>query len=299
MGSEWVIFALLSAILTSIASIAEKKTLFRQHALEFATTVAIYNFILSIPFWFLADWSSLSLGTVGLIYLTSLIGSIAFLLVTKSLRHIAISITSPFLVLEPLFVAILAAIILGEKITFMHVTGMMIIIIGAYLLSSHEHDHLLEPFKHIFKSKYIRYILFALILYAFTSILDKRIVGAEADGGLGITVWTYILLVHFFLAINFILMTIIFGYGIKGLENGVKTGGWLVFAIAALTIGYRLSYQYAISLPGVLVSLVIPIKKLSSFFSTLIGGELFHEKHVLRKSLACLVMIIGAILILM
>jgi uncharacterized membrane protein len=57
--------------------------------------------------------------------------------------------------------------------------------------------------------------------------------------------------------------------------------------------------MYAISLPGVMISLVIPIKRLSALFSTVIGGELFHEKYLLRKSIACVVMIIGAVLIVM
>jgi len=45
------------------------------------------------------------------------------------------------------------------------------------------------------------------------------------------------------------------------------------------------------------VSLVIPIKRMSTLISTVVGGELFGEEHLLRKSVACLVMIAGAYLI--
>jgi drug/metabolite transporter (DMT)-like permease len=299
MSSAWIIFAFLTAILASASSLVEKKTLFKQHALEFSATLSIYTLILSVPFWFLADFSSVSLAVIGLIYLASLLGAIAFLLIAKALRHIEISLTSPFLVFEPAMVAIFAAILLNERITGLQVAGIAVLIVGTYILNSHQHDHFFEPFKHIARSKYIKYILLALVIYALDSILDKKIVGAPADGGMGVSVWAFIALVHFFLAINYILIMIFFSDGFAGIGKGVKTGGWLVFCVAALTIGYRLCQMYTISLPGVLVSLVIPIKRLSALFSTVIGGELFHEHQVLRKSLACTIMIIGAILIVM
>jgi transporter family protein len=295
--SAWLIFALLASILASASSIVEKKTLFKQHALEFSATMSVYTLILSIPFWFFADLKSLSLEAIGYIYLGSLLGAVAFLLITKALRHIEISLTSPFLVFEPAMVAIFAAILLGERITTMQILGISVLIIGAYILTSHEHDHFLEPFKHIFRSKYIKFILLALVLYALDSIIDKKIVGTPADGGLGISAWTFLALVHFFLALNFAVIMIIFADGFQGIGKGLKSGGWLVFSVAVLTIGYRLSQIYAVSLPGVMISLVIPIKRLSALFSTIIGGELFKEEHLLRKSLACVIMIIGAVLI--
>jgi drug/metabolite transporter (DMT)-like permease len=299
MSSTWIIFAFLTAIIASASSLVEKKTLFKQHALEFSVTVSMYTLILTLPIWFFADFKDISLTAIGLIYIGSLLGAIAFLLISKALRHIEISLTSPFLVFEPAMVAIFAAILLGERITGLQIGGISVLITGAYILNSHQHDHFFEPFKHIARSKYIKYILIALVLYALDSIVDKKIVGAPADGGMGVSVWAFIALVHFFLAVNYVVIMLLFSDGFAGIDKGIKTGGWLVFSVAVLTIGYRLSQMYTVSLPGVLVSLVIPIKRLSALFSTVIGGELFHEHYVLRKSLACIVMIIGAILIVM
>lgn len=299
MMSAWIIFALLAAIITSAASIAQKKTLIKQHAMEFSSVLALFVLLISIPFFFLADFASLSLKAVYLIYAASFFGSIAFLFVAKALRHMAISITSPFLVFGPLFTAIIAAVVLGERLTFLQGAGIIVLIIGSYILESHAHQNILEPFKHILKSKYLRYIFLALLLYAVSSVLDKKILGVSADGGLGVPVLTYIPLVHFFLAINFIVMMFLFHDGFKGVSKGIKHNWKWVFVVAVLTVGYRLSQQYAVSMPGVLISLVIPIKRLSALFSTIIGGELFHEKNILRKSFACVVMIIGAVIMLL
>jgi len=60
-------------------------------------------------------------------------------------------------------------------------------------------------------------------------------------------------------------------------------------------MGYRLSYLQAVSLYQ--VSLVYPIYRLSSLFATVLGGEFFHEKHILKKSIAAIIMLIGSYLI--
>jgi drug/metabolite transporter (DMT)-like permease len=217
----------------------------------------------------------------------------------KALRHIAISITSPFLAFGPLFTLIFAFIFLGERISWLQGVGIAVLISGAWLLESHTYEHIFEPFKHIFKSKYLRYILIALIFYGIGSILDKKILGASADGGLAISTFTYLPLTQFFQAINFVLMMLLFHDGFKGIEQGIKHGWKPMLMIGILLVGSRLAYMYALSLPGVLVSLLIPLKRISTLFSTLIGGKIFHEENILRRSLACVIMLIGAVLILM
>ena len=299
MSSVWVAFTLIAALLVSSASILEKKTLFHQHAMEFLTALSLCTMMITLPLFFFADKSSLNLTAIGLIYVASLIGSLAALYTAKALRHIAISLTSPFLAFVPLITLAMAAVFLGERVGWLQGTGVLVLVGGAYLLESHAHDNLLEPFKHLFKLKHMRYMFLAIILYGICSVLDKKILGVQADGGLGISTLTYLPLAQFFQAINFIVMMLLFHDGFKGVENGIKHSWKPVLFIGILLVGSRLAYMYALSLPGVLVSLLIPVKKLSVLFSTLIGGELFHEEHVLRRSLACLIMLIGAILILL
>ncbi|MDY6777976.1 MAG: EamA family transporter, partial [Candidatus Nanohaloarchaea archaeon] len=69
---------------------------------------------------------------------------------------------------------------------------------------------------------------------------------------------------------------------------------WVVVA-AVFTTSYRLLQMKAFSLA--MVSLVVPIKRLSTLLATVLGGELFGEEHLLRKSLGCVLMIAGAYLI--
>ncbi|MEO8232143.1 MAG: hypothetical protein ABI638_07655, partial [Ignavibacteriota bacterium] len=61
-------------------------------------------------------------------------------------------------------------------------------------------------------------------------------------------------------------------------------------------IGYRYTQIVAVSLAS--VALVLAIKRTSVFWATVIGGKLFNDKDLLKRSLAAVLIIIGAILIL-
>ena len=141
-----------------------------------------------------------------------------------------------------------------------------------------------------FKSNYFYYIFLALILYGFCSIFDKFILRTVSP-------LTYIPIVHFFIAINFIILICIFHNGFEGIKHGIKNAGKWIFLVAILVTGYRLAYAQAVSMTY--VSLVIPIKRMSAFFATLIGGKIFHEKNLVQRVIACIIMLAGSFLVIL
>jgi drug/metabolite transporter (DMT)-like permease len=298
---SWIasMLALASALFEGGSMIAEKKTLMREHAMEFSAAMSICALLLVTPLWWLGDVKSLSLTAVGYIFIASLCSALTIYYIAKGLRHLAVSLATPFLAFGPLITAIFAFLFLGELITPIQWIGIIVILIGAYILQSHPHQHLLDPFKHLFISKYIKYIFVGMIFYALTGIMDKKIVSPVYQGGLGVAVISYLPLLFFFMAVIFMVMMLIFHDGFEGIGRGMKSNVSWLLVIALLTIAYKATIIAAIAIPGVLLSLVIPIKKLSAIFSTIIGGELFHEDHVLKNSFASIIMIVGAVLILL
>ena len=65
--------------------------------------------------------------------------------------------------------------------------------------------------------------------------------------------------------------------------------------IAILLIGIRFAQFKAMSL--MYVALVLGVKRLYILIATIIGGELFHDSRILRKSIAAIIMVGGAILL--
>jgi drug/metabolite transporter (DMT)-like permease len=287
---SWIIYAFLTAIFTSIAAIIQKKTLNTEHAMEFSTILSISNLIFAIPLLFFADYNTISFKAVLLTLITSILGSIAFLLIAKSTRHLDVSIVSPFLILGPGITSIIAFLILGEKLTLMQIYGIALLIIGSYVLELKPRHNFIEPFKEFKKSKYLHFVFLALILYGITATIDRYVLSS-----LKLDPNAYLGIVHIFIAINFVMMLSIFHDGIKGIKSGIKKSGKWILLVSFFVVLYRFTQMQATKLAY--VGLVISIKRISSVITTIIGGKLFHEKNLIRKTIACLIMIVGAIIL--
>jgi len=87
----------------------------------------------------------------------------------------------------------------------------------------------------------------------------------------------------------------VFHDGFQGIKRGLKNSGWWILLVAVFTLGYRVAQAEAVSIAY--VALVGAIKRSSALFSTIIGGELFQEKNLFRKSVACLIIVVGVLII--
>lgn len=285
---EWYVFALGCAVLASAAAITEKRTLMKEHAMEFSAVLALVNALFLLPVAAVSIFS-IPLDLLVLTYIASILASVAFLYVAKSLRHMEISAASPLLNFGPAFTALVAFMVLGENLSSLQLFGIALIILGSYVLEvDHKLHDLAEPFRRLARSKYIHFIFIALILYSVSSVIDKIVLSSVSP-------IVYLSVAHLFMAVNFVVMITAFHNGIEGIRHGVKNAWKWIVVVAMFTTGYRLLQLQAVSM--VMVSMVIPIKRLSTLFSTVIGGGLFHEEGLLVKSAACAVMLAGVWLV--
>jgi drug/metabolite transporter (DMT)-like permease len=287
---EWYVYAFIAAILVALVTLIEKKTLKFEHSMQFAATLAFVNVIIAVPFFFFIDYSKLQFLPLVIVFFVSILGAVAFFLITRSVKHLDVSVSSPLLVTAPVVVTILAFVFLGEKLTFMQCLGIFIIVFGAYILELRSYHKLLEPLKLFKKSKYIHYIMIALLLYGITSIFD-RIILHRFD----FQPEAYMAFIHIFLAFHFFVMISVFHGGFKDIKIGLSKGGYWILLAALITVGHRYMESFAIKQAD--VGLAVTIKRMSALFVVIIGGEIFHEANILRKALATIIMIVGALLI--
>ena len=281
----WYFFGLMAAIFFAIRMVVEKKTLLKEHALEMSTVLSIFIFVLFFVFIGKVDFS-ISFEVVLLIFFAALLSTFGFWFLAKGIRHMEISVTSPLLNFSPAFVAILATIFLGERIGLLPLSGIFFVVLGAYFLEvEHPLKHPLKPFLHLFNSKYTQYLFLALIIYSFVSIFDKFILGKTDQ-------FTYLFIAQFFIMINFIFLINFLHDGFKGIRHGIKRAGKGIFFLAMLLIVQRVFYMTSVSM--VQVSLAFPLYRVGTLFSTLLGGQLFHDHHFIHRAIACGVMVIGA-----
>jgi len=293
---EWYVIALASAIFTGIASITEKKTLFKEHAMEYGAVFSLFAFILSIPFAFFADFSFppqywLVLAGVGVV------DTIAFLYVTKAIRHMELSEASPLLTISPALAAIFAFLFLGEFLAPQRVVGVGLIIVGAYFLEFRnvkKKRKLLYPFRVMFTSKYIHYIAIGLLLYAVSGVVARYLLATSKTP---MDKYAYLFLLHLFIALTFLVFIHAFHDGWRGIQHGVHRAGKWIFLTSLLLFSSRAFLIAALTIPTAKLALILAIKRLSSLFATVVGGEIFHDSHLPKKIIGCVIMVAGALLV--
>lgn len=293
--AEWYILALYAAVFATFSTIIHKKLLFKEHALEFVTTLALINAVFSIFFLIKADFS-FSPSIWPLLIVVAILNSVGAIYLSRAFRHLEISAASPLMGFEPAILVIMAFLFLQETITFKQTWGLVLTIFGGYLLEiKKENFGIFQPIKEWVKSKYIRYAFLAIFLYSISSTMTRYLV--NSDRGFNLNPYTYAFLIHFLVA-SILLLVLNFKYdGLVGIKNGVKNMGWMIIPAALFSLAHGFLTLFAISIPAANVGLVIVIKRTSIFFETLIGGELFHDSNLFFKGVASIIIIAGIYLI--
>jgi drug/metabolite transporter (DMT)-like permease len=286
---EWYLLAFVSALFSSFAALLEKKILFKDKVFSMTLILALFNLVLCIPFFFFVDYATLTILPLVVLFLKSFLGALAFLCVMKAIKSLEISKALPMLVLTPGLVAIFAFLILGEALLGIEILGLILLMIGTYLLQVD--GKLIEPPKKFFSGKGNYYVLAALLIFTTTSILDKALLSKFK-----VPINALFSFQHFFFAIIFLAIAILF-FRKADYKKSFKVSWKMVLGLSLITIVYRLSYIYAVKAAS--VALVLAIKRISVFFAVLFGGLYFKDKNLAVRVIATMIMIAGALLIIL
>lgn len=286
----WLGYALISAVLVSVATLFQKRALRHEHAMEFSATFAIIAALVAVPFFFTIDYSRITIMPLVILFINAAIGAVGFYLIAKSVRHMEISSSAPLFTLGPGFTVFLAYLVLGEKLTTMQGWGAALLLFGAYILEVKSHHDVWEPVRVFLRSRYIHFIIIAMALYSITALVD-RVLLSHYD----FQPEAFIAFAHLFIAFHSFVMLSFFHKGIEGVRNGLRSIGPLLLIIAIIIVVSRYAQVEAIKIAY--IGLVVSIKRISTFITTVVGGKLFHEHGLTRKILAALITVIGAILI--
>ncbi|MEW5955283.1 MAG: EamA family transporter [Candidatus Micrarchaeota archaeon] len=280
----WLVLALASAVLTAVLSLLEKKTLNNEHSLQLSSFSAVLNLVLSLPLLVFVDFGSLDNSLVLFVYFVSWFSLFGHWMILKSMRHEELSSVIPLANVSPLLLLFLAAVFLGESLSFTQLGGALLMVGGVYLLEAAVYG---SPLKllDVAKAKYTWIMLAGVVLFSFTALADKIALNS-------LTAVSYIILIQLFLAVNYLLLfTAIAGRNFRDAAAAFRRDWKALGTISALTVVNRLAFASAVA--ATYVSLVIPVKRLSTLFATVAGGSLFNEKNVAAKAAACGLMIAG------
>lgn len=289
----WQLLALTSAAFSALAAIFEKKALFKIEPLLFSMILSAFTFVLTIPFFWFVDFDMIRADALVVLYVKSILGAAAFLLVMYGIQKNELSNSLPLLVLTPGVVAVAAFFLLTESIGSYALLGMLLLLSGTYFLQLEKNSSWLSPFLFVKRNKAQWYIIAAIILFSTTSILDKSILKSFR-----LQPEAFLPIQQLFFTINFYL---IYLFTKRKNEADLKsqfTQTWkIILAVAVFAVIYR--YSHILAIKSGSVALVLSIKRTSVFFAAVFGGHYFREHNLLRRSIAIMVMVVGAILIIL
>ncbi|NQU98320.1 DMT family transporter [Candidatus Woesearchaeota archaeon] len=289
---DWYIYILLSAVFIAFLNMVNKKILIHEHAMEFLSSRAPLVIIISL---FLLPFVNFNipLKVYVLIYTMSVLVSAGAIYLNKGLRHGEISTISPLTNISPVFLLIIAYFILGESPEAKQYFGVFLLILGAYSLEvGITNKGLLEPIKIFLKSKIIHYVIFSMVVFSITATFDKFIITNYTN------FQTHFFLLMIFTSINYMLVDS-YRFGYREIIIGLKKDFKFHLGSSIFLFLGNFFYFSAVSFPSAPISLLIPLKRTSTLFTTIFGGKLFHEENLLVKVLACIIMIWGAVFILL
>lgn len=283
----WVLYAVLNPITDAARGIFSKKASKNVDSYLISWFNNLIPCILFLPFIFFVDFKFNNKFFEAVI-ISGLLNVAATILYHRAISRGDISLVIPMLSFTPLYLLIMAPVIVGEFPNAQGLIGVVLIVLGSYLLNVNlKKRDLLSPIKALLKNKSTRYMLIVAFIYSITSSFDKR--GIEAS-----SIFQYILSLNLVITVGitiFILVRRKFSYTAITLER--KN----LFLVGFSTAAVFFFHMMALSLT--LVVYVIAIKRTSGMLSVILGYIFLDEGNIRERLAGAIVMFIGVLFIIL
>ncbi|MDH3393628.1 MAG: DMT family transporter [Desulfobulbaceae bacterium] len=286
---DWPVLSLGSAFFLATADAITKRYLAGCRPGE--TTLIRFGSIavLMSPCLFMGPWPNLPVEFWELLAIAVPIEILAMWLYMKAIRASPLSHTLPYLAFTPVFNVLTGYLGLGETVSPVGFTGILLVVCGAWLLNGEKasdgSNGFLAPFKVIIREEGSRLMLITAALYSVNSVLGKALLGYAPPLFLGSF---YFLLIASVAGIVFIRKG-------DGTWQSMRKHPWAIFFVGIFMTAMILTHFYAVT--RIEVAYMIAVKRTSLLFGILYGAWLFQEKGLVRHLAAGALMIAGVFLI--
>ena len=199
-----------------------------------------------------------------------------------------LSMVYPLSITAPLYIPFLAYFIIGERISLNVFVGIILALLGTYIIQLNTQLSNFKLKKISLKEAHIRYALFAGFIYSFGSIIDK--IGVGKDKFFIYTYWVVIFM-FIYMTINILMNKELKDKMFYCYKNSLPT---VIAGGIMLTLSF-LSYRYAMEMAK--ISAVAGVRQISSLFGVLMGALILKEPYGKLRFAATLLIVIGIILI--
>jgi len=210
----------------------------------------------------------------------------AYILYLYAIKHSPISLTVPFLAFTPALMILTGFLVLGETINFWGTIGIILIILGSYILHFKKNQlNYLAPFSAFMHEKGSWFMLIVAILFAFAAVIGKKAILHSSP-----LFFSY----YFFLVFN---VLILLGLCIWRKNNWQK-----IKQNSAKGLWLGSLHMIHISFHGLAIAIstsvyMVAVKRSSILFSVILSWYILKEVDIQYRGLGTLLMFAGMLFI--
>ena len=282
----WLLFALLNPVADAFRSVFAKKASKDYKPLVIAWAKNFLPTIIFLPFLFFIDIqinTKFIFGFTG----TWLINVAATIIYMKAISEGEISVVMPMLSFTPVFLLVTSPLIVGEIPNGYGIAGVLLVVLGSYILHSEGKNDFLAPIKSIITQKGTRLMLLVAFMFSFSSNFDKVAIQNSS-------VMQHIVFANIFLFSSFSIINLIKkNHKVFRDDNPAARKNLLI--ISLFTASMFIFHLFAISMT--LVVYVIALKRLSGLIAVILGKIFFNEGNIRNRLTGAAIMSAGVFLI--
>ncbi|MDE1856507.1 MAG: EamA family transporter [Candidatus Micrarchaeota archaeon] len=285
---EWYYITIAAAVSMGIATIIEKYALKNVHASAYTAAFSIIAALFSLS---ILPFANLNIGVATwiAIYILSILVTASYLLLAKAFRHGRISVGTAITSSMPsLFTVVLGFVFIGESLKLYEYAAIAVLVVASYVFLARYNNDQSDA-----KGKGMRYadiLIGTSLLNAIAYVAVKYLIDVGLDP------LTYVVLSQLFVALNMCIYMIARFGGVKEIASNVRQNAVPLVAIGVFTVGYRVPLYLSISATE--VSLAVPL--LNAVFiivTVLVGGAIFREGNLFKKTILGLVLVAASYLL--
>ena len=275
---EWMLLTLVYGLINGVCFLTEKEAMKKNHSIEVLTVAVTVSFLLIC--WDINSALNVNPIYLGLLFLKSAVVFVAWKLSFKALIKMSVSRYGVINMSRILFTTLLGIVILHECLQTKDFIGMGIICFGLILVNMLKKDGTKS------QNKYIIVLIIGCIFQSLAGLLDKVIsTNVEAN----VLQWWFM---FFITVISWLYVAI----GNIKIDRSTYKNKWIYIYSVLFIIGDRLLF-IANGIKDSEISIMSLLKQISVIVTVLVGGKIFHEKHLKIKFVCSLIIIAGIAII--
>lgn len=283
---NWLIFSILAAFCESMRDVLSKKNLRNLDEYFIAWALQFFGLLFLLPGLFFIEIPPLKKEFWGALALSGSLNVMAAVLYIKAIKYSDLSITVPMITFTPLFLLLTSPLIIHEVPTLSGILGVILIVIGAYILNIGESvKGVMVPFQALLREKGPQIMLFVAFVWSITSTIDK--IGIKNSSPL---IWS--IAVTSFISISLFPIILFRSVNDNSLIGLTLRSSISLGLVNALAIFFEMT-AYSLTL----VAYANSIKRMSIVMSVIFGHYIFKEEGMRQRLLGTCIMLLGVILI--